>query len=192
MVPASPDAWCAALERWGTKTFAEVAAPAMECAEHGFPLSLFSAYQFGRAADKIRRYPTSAAIYLKDGQAPPAGHLLVETELAQTIKTMVTAELKARSRGRAGAIHAARDAFYKGDIAARIADFHAKEGGLLTRPRQQERDVRSRTLQREGDASPDVGGRAGRVRDGGVDAGRVYPFHFGVALPPPHQVGHPQ
>jgi len=133
VVPASPDAWCAALERWGTKTFAEVAAPAMECAEHGFPLSLFSAYQFGRAADKIRRYPTSAAIYLKDGQAPPAGHLLVETELAQTIKTMATAELKARSRGRAGAIHAARDAFYKGDIAARIADFHAKEGGLLTR-----------------------------------------------------------
>ncbi|HWN92080.1 MAG TPA: gamma-glutamyltransferase, partial [Verrucomicrobiae bacterium] len=133
VVPASPDAWCAALERWGTKTFGEVAAPAMECAEHGFPLSLFSAYQFGRAVDKIRRYPTSAAIYLKDGQAPPAGHLLVEMELAQTIKTMATAELKARSRGRAGAIRAARDAFYKGDIAARIADYHAKEGGLLTR-----------------------------------------------------------
>src|SRR5437660_267325 len=117
----------------GYQDLRQVAAPAMECAEHGFPLSLFSAYQFGRAADKIRRYPTSAAIYLKDGQAPPAGHLLVETELAQTIKTMATAELKARSRGRSGAIHAARDAFYKGDIAGRIADFHAKEGGLLTR-----------------------------------------------------------
>src|SRR5574341_1085548 len=32
VVPASPDAWCAALERWGTKSFGEVAAPAMECA----------------------------------------------------------------------------------------------------------------------------------------------------------------
>ena len=132
VVPASPDAWCAALERWGTKSFAEVAAPAMECAEHGFPLSAFSSYQFGRSADKIRKFPTSAALYLVKGQAPPPGHLLVEAELAQTIKTMAAAELKARARGRAGAIRAARDAFYKGDIARRIAEYHAREGGLLT------------------------------------------------------------
>ncbi len=132
VVPAAPDAWCAALERWGTKSFGETVAPALECAEHGFPLSVFSAYQLGRAADKIRRFPTSAAVYLKDGQGPPAGHLLVEAELAQTIKIMVAAELKSRARGRAGAIRAARDAFYKGEIAQRIADYHAREGGLLT------------------------------------------------------------
>ena len=132
VVPASPDAWCAALERWGTKTFAETVAPAMECAEHGFPVSVFSAYQLGRAADKIRRFPTSAAVYLKDGQGPPAGHLLVEAEMAQTIKAMVAAEVKARARGRAGAIRAARDVFYKGEIAQRIADYHAREGGLMT------------------------------------------------------------
>src|SRR5512132_3659828 len=73
VVPAAPDAWCTALERWGTKSFGETVAPALECAEHGFPLSVFSAYQLGRAADKIRRFPTSAAVYLKDGQGPPAG-----------------------------------------------------------------------------------------------------------------------
>ncbi len=132
VVPAAPDAWCAALERWGTKSFGETVAPALECAEHGFPLSVFSAYQLGRAADKIRRFPTSAAVYLKDGQGPPAGHLLVEAELAQTIKIMVAAELKSRARGRPGAIRAARDAFYKSEIAQRIADYHAREGGLLT------------------------------------------------------------
>src|SRR5262245_65913436 len=69
VVPAAPDAWCAALERWGTKTFGETVAPALECAERGFPLSVFSAYQFGRAADKVRRFPTSAAVYLKDGRS---------------------------------------------------------------------------------------------------------------------------
>jgi gamma-glutamyltranspeptidase/glutathione hydrolase len=132
VVPASPDAWCAALERWGTKSFGETVAPALECAEHGFPLSVFSAYQFARAADKVRRFPTSAAVYLKDGEGPPAGHLVVEAELAQTIKTMIAAEVMARARGRAGAIRAARDAFYKGEIAQRIADYHAREGGLLT------------------------------------------------------------
>ena len=57
----------------------------------------------------------------------------MQSELAATIKEMVTAEVRARSRGRAGAIRAARDAFYRGDIAARIADYHAREGGLLTR-----------------------------------------------------------
>jgi len=44
----------------------------------------------------------------------------------------VAAEGRARAHGRAPAIHAARDAFYKGEIAERIADFHAREGGLLT------------------------------------------------------------
>jgi gamma-glutamyltranspeptidase / glutathione hydrolase len=132
VVPAAPDAWGTALERWGTKSFGETVAPALECAEHGFPLSVFSAYQLGRAADKIRRFPTSAAVYLKDGQGPPPGHLLVEAELAQTIKIMVAAEVKSRARGRAGAIRAARDSFYKGEIAQRIADYHAREGGLLT------------------------------------------------------------
>jgi gamma-glutamyltranspeptidase/glutathione hydrolase len=132
VVPAAPDAWCAALERWGTKTFGETVAPALECAERGFPLSVFSAYQFGRAADKVRRFPTSAAVYLKDGQGPPSGHLLVEAELAETIKKMVAAETASRGRGRGAAIRAARDVFYKGEIAQRIADYHAREGGLMT------------------------------------------------------------
>src|SRR5262244_2562576 len=132
VVPAAPDAWCAALERWGTKTFGETVAPALECAERGFPLSVFSAYQFGRAADKVRRFPTSAAVYLKDGQGPPPGYLLVEAELAETIKMMVAAETASRARGRGAAIRAARDVFYKGEIAQRIADYHAREGGLMT------------------------------------------------------------
>jgi len=132
VVPAAPDAWCAALERWGTKSFGETVAPALECAERGFPLSVFSAYQFGRAADKVRRFPTSAAVYLKDGQGPPPGYLLVEAELAETIKMMVAAETASRARGRGAAIRAARDVFYKGEIAQRIADYHAREGGLMT------------------------------------------------------------
>ena len=131
VVPASPDAWCTALERWGTLSFAEVAAPALECAEHGFPLSVFSAYLIGRSADRYRRWPSSAALYLPGGAPPPPGHRFVQAELAQTITLMAQAESRARGRGRAGAIRAARDAFYKGDIARRIVEFHEREGGLL-------------------------------------------------------------
>ena len=55
VVPAAPDAWCTALERWGTMSFAEVAAAATEHAERGFPVSAFSAYQMGTHADKYKR-----------------------------------------------------------------------------------------------------------------------------------------
>src|SRR5919201_4823364 len=44
VVPAAPDAWCTALARWGTMSFADVAAPAIEHAERGYPVSAFSAY----------------------------------------------------------------------------------------------------------------------------------------------------
>src|SRR5262245_14140570 len=39
VVPASPDSWCVALERWGTRSLADVIAPSRECAGRGFPLS---------------------------------------------------------------------------------------------------------------------------------------------------------
>jgi gamma-glutamyltranspeptidase/glutathione hydrolase len=131
VVPAAPASWCAALERWGTLSFARAVAPALECAEHGFPLSVFSAYQMERGADKQQGWPTSANLYFPGGRPLASGQRLVQGELAETIKLMVTAEVKARARGRAGAIRAARDEFYKGEIARRIAEFHSREGGLL-------------------------------------------------------------
>ena len=75
--------------------------------------------------------------------ARPPGDRIVQAELAQTIKLMVEAEKKARARGRAGAIRAARDVFYKGEIARRIAEYHAREGGLLD-PRRPRRVLRRR------------------------------------------------
>jgi predicted CoA-binding protein len=56
---------------------------------------------------------------------------LVDDPATKVITLMVEGERKARRRGRARAIRAARDVFYKGEIARRIAEFHAREGGLL-------------------------------------------------------------
>src|SRR5207244_105851 len=42
VVPAAPDSWLTALERWGTMSFADVATAATEHAERGFPVSIFS------------------------------------------------------------------------------------------------------------------------------------------------------
>jgi gamma-glutamyltranspeptidase / glutathione hydrolase len=132
VVPAAPDSWCVALARWGTISFKDAVAPAFECAERGFPLSAFSAAMIRGNAERYRRFPTSTALYLPGGEPRTPGDPFVQTELAETISLMIEAEGRARRRGRARAIGAARDAFYKGEIARRIVAFHEQEGGLLT------------------------------------------------------------
>ncbi len=133
VVPAAPDAWCTALALWGTRTFGEVAASALECAALGFAISVFSAALIRDNEAAFRRWPTTAALYLPGGRPRAAGEPFVQPELARTIETMIAAERRAASRGRAHAIRAARDAFYRGEIAEAICAFHRKEGGLLTR-----------------------------------------------------------
>jgi gamma-glutamyltranspeptidase/glutathione hydrolase len=131
VVPAAPAAWCAALERWGTMSFADVAAAATVHAGRGFPVSSFSAYQLTANADKYRRWPTSSALYLNNGRAFRMGERLVQAELAETLTRMARAEAKAGGT-RATGVRAARDEFYRGETAKRIAEFHRAEKGPLT------------------------------------------------------------
>src|SRR5499426_2369170 len=130
VVPAAPDAWCTALARWGTMSFAQVAAPATEHAERGFPVSMFSAYQMAANAQKYTRWPTSTALYLRDGRAYRTGEVLVQRELGETLRRMMAAEAKAGGSREAG-IRAARDEFYRGETAKRIAEFHRANDGPL-------------------------------------------------------------
>jgi gamma-glutamyltranspeptidase/glutathione hydrolase len=130
VVPAAPDAWCTALERWGTMSFADAIAPALEHAARGFAVSAFSAYQMGANADKYRRWPTSTALYLRDGRAYRMGEVLVQRELADTLERMVAAEKRAGG-SRAAGVRAARNEFYQGETAKRIAEFHRVHDGPL-------------------------------------------------------------
>jgi gamma-glutamyltranspeptidase/glutathione hydrolase len=130
VVPAAPDAWCTALEQWGTMSFADAIAPALEHASRGFPVSAFSAYQMGTNADKYRRWPTSTALYLRDGRAYRMGEVLVQRELGDTLGRMVAAEKRAGG-SRAAGVRAARDEFYRGETARRIAEFHRANDGPL-------------------------------------------------------------
>ena len=130
VVPAAPDAWCTALERWGTMSFADAIGPALEHAERGFAVSQFSAFQMSTHAAKYKRWPTSAALYLKDGRGFRMGERLVQSELADTLRRMVRAEAKAGG-SRAAGVRAARDEFYRGETARRIVEFHRTNDGPL-------------------------------------------------------------
>ncbi|HYM11585.1 MAG TPA: gamma-glutamyltransferase [Bryobacterales bacterium] len=129
-VPGVVDAWYTLLDRWGTMTFAEVLAPAIELAGKGFPLSEGLAGAI-RSTEKLRKYPTSRAVYLPNGEAPRVGEVFRNTELASTLQMLVDAEHQARRKGRRAALKAARDRFYKGDIARKMADFSEANGGLF-------------------------------------------------------------
>src|SRR3989440_3247141 len=129
-VPGCIDAWYILLDRWGTMNFAQVLSEAIDLAENGFPVG----DSFARAAatsQKIRKYPTSAKVYLPNGRAPQAGEIFRNPDLARTLRRLVEAEAQNKSKSRHEALKAARDRFYRGDIAREMAAFSEANGGLL-------------------------------------------------------------
>ncbi|HEY6433315.1 MAG TPA: gamma-glutamyltransferase, partial [Acetobacteraceae bacterium] len=132
VVPAAPDAWITALERHGTMSFGDVAASAIRFAADGFAVNPLLAQSIRAHEADYARWPQNAAIFLPGGKPPQVGDKFVQSDLAKTITYMVDQEKAASGRGRAAGLAAARDAFYRGDIAREIVAFHKHEGGLLS------------------------------------------------------------
>jgi gamma-glutamyltranspeptidase/glutathione hydrolase len=132
VVPAAPDAWLLALERYGTLAFGDVAAAAIRHAREGFTMHPVMAHYIARHAEGYRRWPDNAAIYLPGGRPPREGELFVQADLARALQFMVDEERAASRRGRAAGLAAARQAFYRGDLARAMARYHAEHGGWLT------------------------------------------------------------
>jgi gamma-glutamyltranspeptidase/glutathione hydrolase len=129
-IPGVADAWYILLDRWGTMSFEQVLQPAIDLAENGFPLSERGASYIAESK-KILKYPTTVKVYLPNGRAPKAGEILKNPDLARTLKKLVEAEKANASKGRREALKAARDRFYKGDIAHDLATFSEAKGGLF-------------------------------------------------------------
>jgi gamma-glutamyltranspeptidase/glutathione hydrolase len=134
VVPGVIHAALTVLERWGTMTFAQVAARAIEYARDGFPLRPRTAQTIERNLEFIRKWPANASYWLRpDGTPYEPGDTIKLPALARTLTRMVDAERGARRRGRAGGIAAARDRFYKGDIAREMVAFLQQHGAPFDR-----------------------------------------------------------
>lgn len=132
VVPGAPDSWITALERYGTMRFGEVAAAAIRFGREGFALQSVSAEILAESVDTIRQWPQNAAIYLPGGALPQPGQLFFQTDLAASIQFMADQEAAAlRTGDRAAGLRAARDAFYRGDIAQKIVAYHKANDGWL-------------------------------------------------------------
>jgi gamma-glutamyltranspeptidase/glutathione hydrolase len=132
VMPAAPASWIMALECYGTMSFGEVAREATRLAREGFAMHDFMAEYIADHVDGYRRWPSSSAVFLPNGHPPEVGERFVQTELAASLQYMIDEEAAHRGKGRTAGLKAARDAFYKGDIAQKIAQYHKDNGGWVT------------------------------------------------------------
>ena len=124
VVPGALHAALTVLETWGTMSFEVVAARAIEYARDGFPLRQSTADGVKRQREFFARWPANQRFWYKaDGTPHEAGDTIAMPSLARTLTRMVEAERGAKAKGRAAGVVAARDRFYKGDIAKEMVAF---------------------------------------------------------------------
>ncbi|HSG94918.1 MAG TPA: gamma-glutamyltransferase, partial [Afifellaceae bacterium] len=132
VVPAAPDAWITALSRFGTMSFGEVAGAAIRFASEGFPMYPLMADFIAGNTEYYGRWPSSRKVFMPGGKPPVPGRVFVQADLGRTLKYMADEERRAaKRRGRKAGLQAARDAFYKGDIAKAVTKWITGQGGLM-------------------------------------------------------------
>ena len=115
-VPGLLDGWLVTHEKYGSLSFAEVLAPAIDLAQNGFPVSYVLANAI--ASDPLLcQFPTSRAIFTREGRPLQAGELLYQKDLARSFEAIVGG---------------GRDVFYGGDLGRAIVKFAQEQGGVLT------------------------------------------------------------
>src|SRR5262249_14537814 len=126
-VPAAFGTWAFALKRFGTLTLRDVLAPAIRYAEEGFPVYPLLRDGLEKLAKRFKaEWPTSAALYLPGGKVPAIGDNHVNREWAAIMKKACEVEAKHKKHGRAEAIQAAIDWWYKGEVAEKIVEWMKK------------------------------------------------------------------
>jgi gamma-glutamyltranspeptidase / glutathione hydrolase len=114
-VPGAVDAWCSALERFGSRSLAEALAAAIHYAEEGFAVSEIIAFQWGLAVGLLDQ-PEARRTFTIDGRAPHLGEHVRLPGMARSLRLLATG---------------GRDAFYRGELAQQIAACSRAYGGLL-------------------------------------------------------------
>jgi gamma-glutamyltranspeptidase/glutathione hydrolase len=107
-----------ALDRHGSKPFAELVKPAIRHARNGFPVTKSLAAAIKTAQERFRRDPGSAKLFFAKGEPLTEGATFRNPDLANLLQTLA-------DKGRV-------DAFYKGTVADKIAAAFHKNGGLVT------------------------------------------------------------
>jgi gamma-glutamyltranspeptidase / glutathione hydrolase len=137
VTPGRPGGLMTMLAEYGTLHLADVLAPAIQMAD-GYPIEAETADNIESEKARIKQWKYSSAIFLPHlgaaREAPAAGEIFVQRDLAATLRKLVETERQALAAGksRKQAIFAAYNRFYRGDIARELVRGVREEGGLIT------------------------------------------------------------
>ena len=104
------------LERHGTKKLADLTGPAIRRAEEGFPVDPVLARALRANKSALLKYPSTRTIFAPEGRLLEEGKRLVQKDLAETLKKIVTRGV---------------DFFYRGELAESIEKNLLPSGGKI-------------------------------------------------------------
>jgi gamma-glutamyltranspeptidase / glutathione hydrolase len=116
-VPGAVSAWVALSERFGKLPFADLFEPAIRYASDGYMVSPTIARLWAKQVPDLKDVPGFAEHFMPRGRAPGAGEKFTAPAHARTLKRI------AETKG---------EAFYKGDLAEKMAAHARKHGGAMT------------------------------------------------------------
>jgi len=137
VTPGTPGGLMLMLAEYGTLSLADVLGPSIELAD-GYPIDAETADRIEQWKTKLKEWPYSKQVMLthpgQPREAPHAGEIFRQPDLAATLRKLVEAEAQALAAGksRKDAIQAAYDRFYRGDIAQEFVRGVQEQGGLIT------------------------------------------------------------
>ena len=106
-----------ALKKWGTMPLSKVLEPAIKLADKGFIVSDVLAQTLKEEKSTLGKWSSSKAIFFKNGEPLKSGDLLVQKDLAKSLRLIAKQGAKA---------------FYQGEIATKIAKEMQSQGGTMT------------------------------------------------------------
>ena len=104
-------------EKYGSLPLADVMAPAINLADNGFPVYPFLARALAYREEMLGSSAATRAVYFRQERLLGEGDLLIQKDLANTLRAIAVG---------------GKDAFYRGPIAAAIATEMEARGGLIT------------------------------------------------------------
>ncbi|OWZ09479.1 Gamma-glutamyl transferase [Phytophthora megakarya] len=117
-VPGTVAGWVDAVEAWGTLSMQQILSPAIQLAREGFPVSPLTAASWERGKSQLLRGPNAAELLNAKGEAPKAGEIFKNENLAGCLEEVVKKGKKA---------------FYNdGRIAQAIVAMVREKGGVMT------------------------------------------------------------
>ena len=115
-IPGTVHGWETLLQEDGTMTLSEVLQPAIKYAHEGYGVSEIIANQWQASEEKLAARASGREM-LPKGRAPKYGEIVNLPELGRTLEVIA---------------EGGSEAFYKGEIAKKLADFVQSEGGWIT------------------------------------------------------------